>query len=249
MPRTAVPLPSRPIPTPGHELPVDRGSPRSTVSSSPPKFAPLPAGSARRATVRADVVQHCAATDLPVPATLAEPFDLRFLRDVDAPVGEDEEIEISSDDLDLLPLEGDRIDLGEAAVQTLSLALDPFPRHPDANRILAEKGVLSEEAAGPFRGAREAARKARRLAAFVGRGFRFFGDQVGNRGIEPRLVLGVLLAGAASASGFFLGRRLRRCFSSRVGGNAPPSALASPSNCSPITLSTAGAISPTLKRI
>lgn len=50
----------------------------------------------------------------------------------------------------MLPLEGDRIDLGEAAVQTLSLALDPFPRHPDADRILAEKGVLSEEQAGPF---------------------------------------------------------------------------------------------------
>lgn len=107
-------------------------------------------GIAAKGDVRAKVVQACAATDLPVPATIAEPFDLRFLRDVDAPAGEDEEIEIGSDDLDLLPLEGDRIDLGEAAVQTLSLALDPFPRHPDADRILAEKGVLSEEAAGPF---------------------------------------------------------------------------------------------------
>ena len=109
-------------------------------------------GIAAKGEVRADVVQHCAATDLPVPAKLTEPFDLRFLRDIDAQVSEDEEIEIeiSSEDLDLLPLEGDRIDLGEAAVQTLSLALDPFPRHPDADRILAEKGVLSEEAAGPF---------------------------------------------------------------------------------------------------
>ncbi len=107
-------------------------------------------GIAAKGDVHAKVVQACAATDLPVPATIAEPFDLRFLRDVDAPAGEDEEIEIDSDDLDLLPLEGDRIDLGEAAVQTLSLALDPFPRHPDADRILTEKGVLSEEAAGPF---------------------------------------------------------------------------------------------------
>ena len=107
-------------------------------------------GLGAKGEVQAHVVQACAATDLPVPATIVEPFDLRFLRDVDAPVGEDEEIEIGSDDLDLLPLEGDRADLGEAAVQTLSLALDPFPRHPDADRILAEKGVLSEEAAGPF---------------------------------------------------------------------------------------------------
>ena len=107
-------------------------------------------GIGAKGEVQAELVQTCAATALPVPATIVEPFDLRFLRDVDAPVGEDEEIEISSDDCDLLPLDGDRMDLGDAAVQSLSLALDPFPRHPDADRILAEKGVLSEEAAGPF---------------------------------------------------------------------------------------------------
>ncbi len=107
-------------------------------------------GIGAKGTVRADVVQRCAATDLPVPATLTEGFDLKYLRDIDA-VSEDEEgIEISDADCDILPLEGERIDLGEAAVQTLSLALNPFPRHPDADRILAEKGVLSEEAAGPF---------------------------------------------------------------------------------------------------
>lgn len=107
-------------------------------------------GIGAKGVVSADLIQPCAATGLPVPATLTEPFDLRFLRDVDAPVSEEDEIEIGSEDCDLLPLDGDRIDLGDAAVQTLSLALDPFPRHPDAARILAEKGVISEEAAGPF---------------------------------------------------------------------------------------------------
>jgi uncharacterized metal-binding protein YceD (DUF177 family) len=107
-------------------------------------------GIAATGAVEADVVQSCAATDLPVPATLREAFDLRFLREVETGDAADEEIEISGEDCDILPLDGDRIDLGEAAVQTLSLALDPFPRHPDANRILAEKGVLSEEQAGPF---------------------------------------------------------------------------------------------------
>ncbi len=107
-------------------------------------------GIGAKGVVSADLVQPCAATALPVPATLTEPFDLRFLRDVDAPANEDDEIELGSEDCDLLPLDGDRIDLGDAAVQTLSLALDPFPRHPDAARVLAEKGVLSEEAAGPF---------------------------------------------------------------------------------------------------
>ncbi|WP_338427004.1 YceD family protein [Sphingopyxis kveilinensis] len=107
-------------------------------------------GLAATGEVKAEVVQACAATGLPVPARIAERFDLRFLRDVDTPASADEEVELDRDALDLLPLEGDRADLGEAAVQTLSLALDPFPRHPDADRILAEKGVLSEEAAGPF---------------------------------------------------------------------------------------------------
>ncbi|MDZ3832078.1 MAG: YceD family protein [Sphingopyxis sp.] len=107
-------------------------------------------GMAARGTVEAQLVQSCAATDLPVPATITEAFDLHFLREIITPAEEEEEVEISSEDCDILPLEGDRADLGETAVQTLSLALDPFPRHPDADRILAEKGVLTEEQAGPF---------------------------------------------------------------------------------------------------
>ena len=107
-------------------------------------------GIAAKGEIAADVVQSCAATDLPVPAKIREPFDLRFLRDSGPADGGDEEIEISDADCDILPLEGERIDLGEAAVQTLSLSLAFFPRHPAADRLLAEKGVLSEEQAGPF---------------------------------------------------------------------------------------------------
>jgi len=107
-------------------------------------------GLSAKGKIDADVVQACAATDLPVPAKIREAFDLRFLRDAAPGAAADEEVEIDSADCDILPLDGDRVDLGEAAVQTLSLALDPFPRHPDADRILAEKGVLSEEQAGPF---------------------------------------------------------------------------------------------------
>lgn len=107
-------------------------------------------GIAAKGEIDAAVVQGCAATALPVPAKLTEPFDLRFLTGAEPVVDPDEEIEISDGDCDILPLEDDRVDIGEAAVQTLSLALDPFPRHPDADRILAEKGVLREEQAGPF---------------------------------------------------------------------------------------------------
>lgn len=102
-----------------------------------------------RGTVRAALVQSCAATDLPVAATITEPFDLKYLRDIGA-TDPEEEIELGEEEIDTLPLEHDRVDVGEIAVQTLSLALDPFPRHADADRILADKGVLSEEQAGPF---------------------------------------------------------------------------------------------------
>ena len=100
--------------------------------------------------IAAELVQSCAATDLPVPATIDEPFDLRFLRNAAPELAADEEYEIGDEEIDVLPLEHDRVDVGEVAIQTLSLALDPFPRHPDAARILAEKGVLSEREAGPF---------------------------------------------------------------------------------------------------
>lgn len=101
--------------------------------------------------ISAHVVQRCAATDLAVPARIDEDFDLRFLSDM-APSAnaEDEEIEITTEDCDILPLEQGRVDIAEAGVQTLSLALDPFPRHADADRILREKGVLNEDQTGPF---------------------------------------------------------------------------------------------------
>ena len=48
------------------------------------------------------------------------------------------------------------IDLGAALADTLALALDPYPRSPSAEAALKEAGVLSEEQAGPVRGAGEA---------------------------------------------------------------------------------------------
>lgn len=118
------------------------------------KISSIAGGIKVQGVVKASVVQACAATDLPVPAKLTEEFDLRFLRNFDeniTPSEDDEiEIEISSDDCEVMPLEQERVDAAEAAVQTLSLALDPFPRHPDADKVLAEKGVLSEDQAGPF---------------------------------------------------------------------------------------------------
>ncbi|MEY4270085.1 MAG: hypothetical protein RLZZ58_1301 [Pseudomonadota bacterium] len=103
--------------------------------------------------IDADVEQSCAATTLPVATRINDAFRLRFVAHLGDGVGDiaDEEgIELGADDCDLVEIEDQRIDVAEAAVQSLALALPPFPRHPDADRILREKGVKAEGEAGPF---------------------------------------------------------------------------------------------------
>jgi hypothetical protein len=46
--------------------------------------------------------------------------------------------------------DGTAIDVGEAVAQSLALALDPYPRAPDAEAALKEAGVTSEAETGPF---------------------------------------------------------------------------------------------------
>ena len=99
-------------------------------------------------TLRADVVQACVASGEPVPAEIEEGFSLRFV-----PAAKDEaaeEVELQESELDEIDYEGSAIDLGEAAAQTLALALDPFPRAPNADEKLRDAGVIGEENAGPF---------------------------------------------------------------------------------------------------
>jgi uncharacterized metal-binding protein YceD (DUF177 family) len=101
-----------------------------------------------RATGRVEgaVTQACSVSNAPLVATIDEAVDLRFAAE---PVA-GEEVELSADVLDILPIEGGAIDLGEAAAETLALALDPFPRAPDAEEVLRDAGVRSEGEDGPF---------------------------------------------------------------------------------------------------
>ena len=62
----------------------------------------------------------------------------------------DEEVELGPEDLDLVFHDGAAIELGSAIADTLALALDPFPRGPNADAALKAAGVLNEEQAGPF---------------------------------------------------------------------------------------------------
>jgi uncharacterized metal-binding protein YceD (DUF177 family) len=99
--------------------------------------------------VDADVVQSCVVTDEPLPAHLDAPFHVRFVPDAYASAGE-EELELSAEDCDTLPLDAGRIDLGELAAETLALALDPFPRSASADAALEEAGLSGEADMGPF---------------------------------------------------------------------------------------------------
>lgn len=97
--------------------------------------------------VIAAVVQRCVATDAPLPIAIDETFALRFVPAAD--VGDDE-VELSEADCDTVAYADGAVDLGEAAAETLLLALDPFPRSPGADAALREAGVLEEGETGPF---------------------------------------------------------------------------------------------------
>ncbi|SDA33377.1 DUF177 domain-containing protein [Sphingomonas sp. NFR15] len=105
-------------------------------------------GIAVRGRVAADVVQACTVTDEPIPVTIDETVALLFVEERDG--GEDDEIELDVGALDTIPYEGGAIDLGEAAAETMALALDPFPRSANAAAVLREAGVLSEDEVKPL---------------------------------------------------------------------------------------------------
>lgn len=97
---------------------------------------------------RAKVTQSCVVTGNPVSNRIEAEFDLRFLPESALPP--EEEIELNADECETMAYADRAIDLGEAAAQTVALALDPFPRSENAGQILRDAGVISEEEAGPF---------------------------------------------------------------------------------------------------
>ena len=102
-----------------------------------------------RGRVRADLAQACVATGVPVPERINTDFLLRFVVESGAEP-EGEELEIDSDDCDIIGYDGQTLDMGEAVAETMALAITPYPRSPDADNYLRQAGVLSEEQASPF---------------------------------------------------------------------------------------------------
>ncbi|WP_313668638.1 DUF177 domain-containing protein [Sandarakinorhabdus sp.] len=86
--------------------------------------------------------QPCVASGEPVPFLVKERIAL-LLTEATPGGGE---IELSSADLEVEPLDGDIVDLGEIAAQALALGLDPYPRLP-----VSVPGVISEDEAVALR--------------------------------------------------------------------------------------------------
>jgi hypothetical protein len=93
-----------------------------------------------RGRLLAELEQACVVTLEPVPQRVEEDFAWRLL-----PAGM--EPSDGDDDPDDIETEAGIADLGEALVQQLSLALDPYPRAPGAE--LPEK-YRADDASGPF---------------------------------------------------------------------------------------------------
>lgn len=102
-------------------------------------------------TIRADVVQNCVVSLVPVPAHIEEEFEgwfgdktnaVSFAKarsERDAKKGQ-HEVEVLEESADPEPIIGGKVDVGELATQYLSLSLDPYPH---------AEGVSSEFVAGP----------------------------------------------------------------------------------------------------
>lgn len=99
--------------------------------------------------LEAAVTQSCVATAVPLEAAVKEKFRIEFRPQPDA-ASPEEEIELSESEMDVVFYDSASIDLGEAVAETLSLALDPYPRAPGADEALKAAGVKDEEEAGPF---------------------------------------------------------------------------------------------------
>lgn len=74
----------------------------------------------------ARVTQICRVTLDPFPASVEERFFVRFV-----PEGSETD-EFDPEAPDEIPYAADMLDLGEATAEQLALALDPWPRKPDA---------------------------------------------------------------------------------------------------------------------
>jgi len=101
--------------------------------------------------MRARAHQLCVATLEPFPVQFVEPVDARYAPPETLGPVSAKEIERGLEDEDPPePLTGDAIDLGQLAVETLALALPPYPRKPGVAPVDVVIGDIGEPAESPF---------------------------------------------------------------------------------------------------
>ena len=104
-------------------------------------------GARLKGSFEADVIQTCVVSLDPVPAHVSDGFEVRFLPAKmigDPKPGQELDLDPEEDEPE--PLGGGNgasFDAGDVAVQYLSLALDPYPRKPDA--AIPEEATLPGE--------------------------------------------------------------------------------------------------------
>ena len=111
-----------------------------------------------KGTVRADITQNCVVTLEPLEATIEEEVDATFLpensRQFHRKFNEEGELIVDPNGPDEPePFAGSEVDIAALVIETIGLAIDPYPRKPDAALPddLAEDDDPEEDAApSPF---------------------------------------------------------------------------------------------------
>lgn len=99
-------------------------------------------------TLSADVVQSCVITLEPVPERIEEAFKVEFWRDLDEPEGGEDKSVLEGADVEAL--EGDAIPAGRIVFESLSAALDPYPRKEGASLAWQDPKAEEPEKITPF---------------------------------------------------------------------------------------------------
>ena len=109
-----------------------------------------------RGRVSAQIVQTCVVSLEPVEQAIDEPFTVAFLLGrAEARAGDDPAVLVDPDGDDPPePLSGGELDVGAIALEHFALAIDPYPRRPDAAELApsasAGGGEASETEDSPF---------------------------------------------------------------------------------------------------
>ncbi len=114
-----------------------------------------------RGTLTAEIRQICSITAEEFSTVLAEDIEIRFEPELEGAeeIVPDEEIELTEQDFDVEYYTGDKIDIGEAIAQSLAIALDPYPRGPDADEAEARANISTPEDNSPFAALKDLGKK------------------------------------------------------------------------------------------